>query len=85
MWKRYKPTITKLVMWSVKNHWLLLVVAIGAQYLIGKAMVNPNLDIPLSYDNLLSIHSWLGNLILVVAVFLGIEKIYLWLLRRGTI
>jgi hypothetical protein len=82
MWNRYKPVVTKLVMWSIKNHWIGLVVLIGTMYITGNAMAEANPYIPLSYSMLFTIHSWTGKLVLITAVFLALEKLYLWLLRN---
>lgn len=84
MWLKIKPNLTKIVMWSVKKHWLILVVLIGGQYLTGKGLADPSLT-SISYDRLFGLHSFGGNLILIAAIFLGLEKIYLWLMRTGKI
>ena len=78
-----KKKLTPLVMWSIKNHWIFLVLLIGLQYLTGEQMTEPKAFIPLSAPMALQIHSILGKLILIGTAALFLDKMYLlWLRRR---
>jgi hypothetical protein len=82
---KVKSFINRAVMWSIKNHWIFLIILVGVQSLTGSAMVDPKPWIPFSQNLLFTLHSFLGKLIFVLAIGLTLEKLYLWLLRRGKI
>lgn len=86
MWSNLKPQVTRVVMWTIKNHWLALVVLIGVQYLTGNMLAEPN-EFPISLDRglVLAIHSWGGKLFLIAGGLLAAEKIYLLLLKKNKI
>ena len=85
-WQRLKPQVTKWVMWSIKNHWMWLVVILGLQYISGEAIGGSRrLLAVMEYPRWLTIHELNSKLILIVVTGLAIEKGYLWLIRRGRI
>ena len=73
-------------MFCVKNHWLILVVMIGVQYITGNILSEPN-ELPVNLDRglVLAIHSLGGKLFLIVGTLLAVEKIYLMLLRKNKV
>lgn len=80
--EKIKAMVTKTVMWSVKNHWLMLVLILGLQYISGEAIGGDKkwLEI-IGYQNWRMIHELNSKLILVVTGLLALEKGYLFLLR----
>lgn len=82
-WKRIKPSVTKLVMWSVKKHWVFLVVLMGMQFVTGKQLTDEWVFFNFERGLVFRVHSFLGFLLLLAAIGLAIEKLYLWLLRKG--
>ena len=73
MWEKLKPTINKLVLFSIKTHWSLLIVLAVFQYWTGRYM---------SFYSELPLYRWHalgGKLFLAVAILLTLEKLYLLL------
>lgn len=86
MWQKIKPSITRFVMFCIKNHWLILVVMIGVQYLTGNMLAEANeFSINLDRGLVLTIHSWGGKLFLIAGTLLAVEKIYLILLKKNKV
>lgn len=86
MWQKIKPSITKFVMFCIKNHWLILVAMIAVQYLTGNMLSEAN-EFPVNLDRglVLAIHSLGGKLFLITGGLLAVEKIYLYLLKKNKI
>ena len=81
-----KAIVTKIVMWSVKNHWLMLVLILGLQYISGEAIGGDRKWLEITgYQNWRMIHELNSKLILIVTGLLALEKGYLYLLRRRKI
>jgi hypothetical protein len=84
--EKIKATVTKTVMWSVKNHWLMLVLILGLQYISGEAIGGDKKWLEITgYQNWRMIHELNSKLILVVTGLLALEKGYLFLLRSRKI
>ena len=80
--EKIKAMVTKMVMWSVKNHWLMLVLILGLQYISGEAIGGDKKWLEITgYQNWRMIHELNSKLILVVTGLLALEKGYLFLLR----
>lgn len=78
--------VTKTVMWSVKNHWLMLVLILGLQYISGEAIGGDKKWLEITgYQNWRMIHELNSKLILIVTGLLALEKGYLFLLRSRKI
>jgi len=73
-------------MFCIKQHWLLLVLMIGVQYLTGNMLAEAN-EFPINLDRglVLAIHSLGGKLFLIAGGLLAVEKIYLYLLKKNKI
>ena len=73
-------------MFCIKNHWLVLVIMIGVQYLTGSILSEPY-EFPINFDRklVLAIHSLGGKLFLATGVLLAVEKIYLILLKKNKV
>lgn len=82
---KLKARITKLVMFSIKNHWSILVILAVLQFITGKQMAGSVDLLPVSYKLLSKIHDILGILFLIVAITLSLEKFYLYLLSKKKI
>jgi len=81
-----KTIVTKIVMWSVKNHWLMLVLILGLQYISGEAIGGDKKWLEITgYQNWRMIHELNSKLILIVTGLLALEKGYLFLLRSRKI
>jgi len=73
-------------MWSVKNHWLMLVLILGLQYISGEAIGGDKKWLEITgYQNWRMIHELNSKLILIVTGLLALEKGYLFLLRSRKI
>ena len=72
-------------MFSIKNHWLILVVMIGVQYLTGNMLAEAEFPINLDRGLVLAIHSLGGKLFLIAGALLAVEKIYLILLKKNKV
>lgn len=84
--EKIKTMVTKTVMWSVKNHWLMLVLILGLQYISGEAMGGDKKWLEITgYQNWRMIHELNSKLILIVTGLLALEKGYLFLLRSRKI
>ncbi|GEM_PF-2907218 len=84
--EKIKAMVTKTVMWSVKNHWLMLVLILGLQYISGEAIGGDKKWLEITgYQNWRMIHELNSKLILVVTGLLALEKGYLFLLRSRKI
>lgn len=84
--EKIKAMVTKMVMWSVKNHWLMLVLILGLQYISGEAIGGDKKWLEITgYQNWRMIHEINSKLILVVTGLLALEKGYLFLLRSRKI
>lgn len=84
--EKIKAMVTKMVMWSVKNHWLMLVLILGLQYISGEAIGGDKKWLEITgYQNWRMIHELNSKLILVVTGLLALEKGYLFLLRSRKI
>ncbi|QHO63439.1 hypothetical protein [Candidatus Chazhemtobacterium aquaticus] len=84
--EKIKAMITKMVMWSVKNHWLMLVLILGLQYISGEAIGGDKKWLEITgYQNWRMIHELNSKLILIVTGLLALEKGYLFLLRSRKI
>ena len=84
--EKIKTMVTKTVMWSVKNHWLMLVLILGLQYISGEAIGGDKKWLEITgYQNWRMIHELNSKLILVVTGLLALEKGYLFLLRSRKI
>lgn len=84
--EKIKATVTKTVMWSVKNHWLMLVLILGLQYISGEAIGGDKKWLEITgYQNWRMIHELNSKLILIVTGLLALEKGYLFLLRSRKI
>lgn len=79
-----KPYVNKGVMWSIKNHWLILAVMVGLQYVTGK-IISGDWKSGANLNMLLRIHELNGLMIFTAAGLLTAEKLWLWLLRKGKI
>ena len=80
--EKIKAMVTKMVMWSVKNHWLMLVLILGLQYISGEAIGGDKKWLEITgYQNWRMIHELNSKLILIVTGLLALEKGYLSLLR----
>lgn len=80
--EKIKAMVTKMVMWSVKNHWLMLVLILGLQYISGEAIGGDKKWLEITgYQNWRMIHELNSKLILIVTGLLALEKGYLFLLR----
>jgi hypothetical protein len=86
MWLKIKPSITRFVMFCITNHWLVLVLLIGIQYLTGSYLAKP-WEFPVNLDRglVLAIHSLGGKLFLITGLLLAVEKIYLILLKKNKV
>lgn len=83
---KIKAMVTKMVMWSVKNHWLMLVLILGLQYISGEAIGGDRKWLEITgYQNWRMIHELNSKLILIVTGLLALEKGYLFLLRSRKI
>lgn len=83
---KIKAMVTKMVMWSVKNHWLMLVLILGLQYISGEAIGGDKKWLEITgYQNWRMIHELNSKLILIVTGLLALEKGYLFLLRSRKI
>lgn len=83
---KIKAMVTKTVMWSVKNHWLMLVLILGLQYISGEAIGGDKKWLEITgYQNWRMIHELNSKLILIVTGLLALEKGYLFLLRSRKI
>jgi len=73
-------------MFCIKNHWLILVVMIGVQYITGNILSKQG-EFPVNLDRklVLAIHSLGGKLFLIAGGLLAAEKIYLYLLKKNKI
>lgn len=85
MWKQIKPKVTGVVMWAIRNHWMLLIAIISFQYFSGKAMSEGSWFFNLKPRTLLMLHNLNGTLIFITMLLLAAEKGYLWLLKKGKI
>lgn len=85
IWKKYKLSVNKFVMWTVKQHWLWLVIILGLQYISGQVMSGEDKPIILSYSQYRLIHIWNAKLIVLLTIGLAGQKLYLWLSRKGII
>lgn len=85
MWAKFKPSANKLVMWSIKNHWIFLIVLVGIQYLTGQELADSGFWIPFNREVVFRVHSFLGTVILIFAILLVLQKLYLWLMRTGKV
>jgi len=74
--------LKKRVLQLTKNHWLLLAILIGVQYLTGEQMVEPKNYLLLSPATALLIHNFNSKLILIVVGVMGVAGVYLKILRR---
>ncbi len=84
--EKIKAMVTKTVMWSVKNHWLMLVLILGLQYISGEAIGGDRKWLEITgYQNWRMIHELNSKLILIVTGLLALEKGYLFLLRSRKI
>lgn len=84
--EKIKAMVTKTVMWSVKNHWLMLVLILGLQYISGEAIGRDKKWLEITgYQNWRMIHELNSKLILIVTGLLALEKGYLFLLRSRKI
>lgn len=84
--EKIKAMVTKTVMWSVKNHWLMLVLILGLQYISGDAIGGDKKWLEITgYQNWRIIHEINSKLILIVTGLLALEKGYLFLLRSRKI
>ena len=84
--EKIKAMVTKTVMWSVKNHWLMLVLILGLQYISGEAIGGDKKWLEITgYQNWRIIHELNSKLILIVTGLLALEKGYLFLLRSRKI
>lgn len=84
--EKIKAMVTKMVMWSVKNHWLMLVLILGLQYISGEAIGGDKKWLEITgYQNWRMIHELNSKLILIVTGLLALEKGYLFLLRSRKI
>ena len=68
--------LQKLVLFSVKNHWLFLVIILGLQWFTGQYMY-----LPLAK----SIHNLNSKIIVIFVIGLTFDKLYLWLKSNGKI
>ncbi len=82
---RWKLIWNRFVVWSIKNHWILLVTVVGMQYLTGKMMTEWGIPFGLSVSTVLEFHEFNGGMIMLLAVGLSLEKGYLWLKRKGKV
>jgi len=84
--EKIKTMVTKMVMLSVKNHWLMLVLILGLQYISGEAIGGDRKWLEITgYQNWRMIHELNSKLILIVTGLLALEKGYLFLLRSRKI
>lgn len=84
--EKIKAMVTKTVMWSVKNHWLMLVLILGLQYISGEAIGGDKKWLEITgYQNWRMIHELNSKVILIVTGLLALEKGYLFLLRSRKI
>ena len=83
---KLKTIINKIIVFSFKNHWLGLLILAGFMYLSGKVMAEPEelfFVIPRNYYRLVKeLHELFGKLILISAIFLAAQKVYLLLVRK---
>jgi hypothetical protein len=85
MWKKIKPKVSRLVLFSIQNHWLILVVTVVILFVSGEAMVEPKEWLELNRRSLFTVHAVSAKFLLVATGLLGLEKIYLYLLRKQKI
>jgi hypothetical protein len=82
---KYKPQINKMVMWSIRNHWLFLVTMLVVQYTTGKIVSGDWIIVGMNLSSVFEIHQINGLLLVSGGVMLTLEKLWLWLLRKGKI
>ena len=82
MWPRVKPLLSRFVLWSIKNHWLLLILVISLQFVSGK-ILSGALAVNLPRPTVFAIHSTLGLLIFIIAILMTLAKLFLWLMKKG--
>ena len=68
--------INQLGAWTVKHHWLFLLVIFGGQWLTGQYM-----NFPLARQ----LHSLNGKLIFIALIYMAANKLWLELKRKGKI
>lgn len=72
--------------WTVKHHWLFLLGIFGFQWLTGEATAEPEdwhwlMDRSLA----LKLHRANGRLVLLTLIYMAVNRVWLWLKRRGKI
>lgn len=81
----FKLWLDRLVVWSIKNHWMFLITMVGVQYLTGTSLATGSEPLGINFGIVRVVHYWNGRLIGFLALILLVEKGYLWLKKRGAI
>jgi len=81
-----KKLINKIIVLSFKNHWLILLILASFMYLSGEIMSKPGkfaFLLPFNlYYLIIELHGLFGKLILISAIVLSVQKIYLILSKK---
>jgi len=81
-----KNLIQKLVLWSVKHHWIFLSLILFLQWLTGQIMGEPRQwGWIMSIRTARTIHNFLSPLIVIATIALAFDKLFLALKRKGKI
>jgi hypothetical protein len=84
--EKLKPTLNKIVTFSIKNHGLFLIIILFLQWLTGQIMGEPNQwGFLLPHQTARTIHNLLSKVIVITTIGLALDKLYLYLKRKGKI
>lgn len=83
----WKMTTMKWVMWSVRNHWLWMVVIVGLQWLTGHVLNGDLVFVAgiFSFATWRQIHLVNSWVIVGTVGVMAAEKLFLWMSRSGRI
>ena len=81
-----KEILNQIGVWTIKHHWIFLLLIIGLQWLTGSVMLKPA-DWGWLMDTGLArkFHTLNSQLIFWLLIYLGLNKLWLWLKRSGKI
>jgi hypothetical protein len=72
--------------WTVKHHWIFLLLIFGLQWLTGEVMSNPKTWMWLMNGRLArQLHALNGQVIFWVLIYMAVNKLWLSLKRKGKI
>lgn len=81
-----KKIIQKTVLWSIKNHWLFLILIIFAMWFTGEVMSgHPEWGAIISRRNARALHNFVSKIVILSVIGLALDKLYLFLKTKGKI